>query len=1056
MNAAVFTASTWLTWIHVKRKKYQTSTEDKTTIYFVVQIIFDTFSAQVLTTFFETLSCTYRHGTAFLNAAPKVACWSAEHFSLFVPSVLLLPPYYFMSIAGRSYIQNSQSVVLIDRYYFAFKAQMKALVAFFVTNFGKHDPKVLLPVLFLVNMIILVFDFWYIHYNIEILNIVEIVGMLMASWSVVMAITANFGGMASTGPISLLLCGYVLLLLWGANLIVQRGRSDLSPAAAPSPGKASQTSTSGSGASNNVTSGDGDDESPCGGGEQEVHIEFDDPSYHTVVKRCERWPTHSSVVVTVRDTDDIPVEGITWRHLHRHPFCRLRLVIQNVRTLEGLSEVTPASRQLAPPSRIAHVVGAIQGRLEKLSLWGEDRLARLLPTYFTSHVDCHLAECNYEIEIVSSMTQRADSKKLIKWLDKVSPLNLTSLDLADNRLSQKDVRRLASYLTSSLHGSLATITLTGENNLHGLRDHTPPILGRLFCATHAHLLPKSLRPLFSYEDPTEDLLQEGHGRWGDSSSLHALADSLMFNTAVLEVTITEGVPLPLLALRNNTLTELDLSGRKLGVADAAILGAGLTYNTSLHTLRLDGSGIAVSEEGCGNDCTGGVEFLSHGLIHQDTLTCLSLRENGIGPWSAAVLAEALGSSLALTSVDLMGNPLEREGATMLLAVAKEHSTLQTLCGLIAGMVALDLSECRLQPSDALLLAADLRTSAFATSLTSLDLSGNAIGDEGAQALAAVFFPDEQNKFNATLRTLHLAGNGVGSEGLMALATACCPRVPGARSMPLSTLGLSRNNLSYNGHTVDPEGIAMLSTALLQDGCCLTRLDLGENCICAPGAEDLVQLVAQSPSLRELNLLGCSLQQPGAEAIALAFEKNPTLYTVCGLAPGVGPMERLDLSHRHLAPGDAVLLAGDIRKRTATATWTLTTLVLDQNQLAGPAMGPEVVFGLAALGVALRRCSGLTALSLRANEVGPMGAAALAATVALSESLTSLDMWGNDVKSEGWRSLRGALAMRKTRLALCGAMLDDDELDLCEKALLPEEAEFLTNDLRSNATLRSLQ
>ena len=87
---------------------------------------------------------------------------------------------------------------------------------------------------------------------------------------------------------------------------------------------------------------------------------------------------------------------------------------------------------------------------------------------------------------------------------------------------------------------------------------------------------------------------------------------------------------------------------------------------------------------------------------------------------------------ALTSVNLLHNDLG-DGAAAVVAAAKQHGNIKTLCGIAEGMGEVDLSGQLLKAPDAVLLSFDLEVN---RALNTLDLIGNQLGDEGARHIAA--------------------------------------------------------------------------------------------------------------------------------------------------------------------------------------------------------------------------------------------------------------------------------------------------------------------------------
>ncbi len=91
----------------------------------------------------------------------------------------------------------------------------------------------------------------------------------------------------------------------------------------------------------------------------------------------------------------------------------------------------------------------------------------------------------------------------------------------------------------------------------------------------------------------------------------------------------------------------------------------------------------------------------------------------------------IGFNRALTSVNLLNNNIG-DGAAAVVAAAKQHGNIKTLCGIAEGEEEADFEGWGLGAADAILLSFDLE---FNRALTSLDLSGNWIGAGGARAIA---------------------------------------------------------------------------------------------------------------------------------------------------------------------------------------------------------------------------------------------------------------------------------------------------------------------------------
>ncbi|KAI8597906.1 hypothetical protein EDD21DRAFT_407255 [Dissophora ornata] len=169
----------------------------------------------------------------------------------------------------------------------------------------------------------------------------------------------------------------------------------------------------------------------------------------------------------------------------------------------------------------------------------------------------------------------------------------------------------------------------------------------------------------------------------------------------------------------------------------------------------------------------GALALSEALKTNTTLTTLNLRRNSIGSEGAISLSEALKTNTALTTLDLQHNSIGKEGAVALSEALKTNITLTTL----------NLEANSIGNEGALALSEALKTN---ISLTTLNLKSNWIENEGALALS------ETLKTNTTLTTLDLGFNLIENEGALALLKAL------KTNTTLTTLKLRHNLIGDEG------------------------------------------------------------------------------------------------------------------------------------------------------------------------------------------------------------------------------------------------------------------
>ena len=256
---------------------------------------------------------------------------------------------------------------------------------------------------------------------------------------------------------------------------------------------------------------------------------------------------------------------------------------------------------------------------------------------------------------------------------------------------------------------------------------------------------------------------------------------------------------------------------------------------------------------------------------------------------------------------------------------------------------LDLTEITICSASRTQIAAFSQVLTVNTSLTTLHLSWNSIGDEGATSLFQAL------AVNSSLTTLHLCWNSIGDEGGTSLSKAL------AVNTSLTTLGL-------HDSSIGAEGTSSLSQALAINTS-LTTLHLSQNSIGYEGATRLSKALAVNTFLTTLDLSWNSIGDEGATSVSQALKVNISLTA-------------LDLSHNSIGYQGATSLSKALSVNTS-----LTTLHLSQNSI-----GAE---GATSLSQALKVNTSLTALHLCQNSIGYGGVARLFQALAVNTSLTAL-------------------------------------------------------------------
>ncbi len=333
--------------------------------------------------------------------------------------------------------------------------------------------------------------------------------------------------------------------------------------------------------------------------------------------------------------------------------------------------------------------------------------------------------------------------------------SLQTLKLRNNQIGASGSAALAEALKSN--SSLQTLRL--ESNKIG--------------TSGAAVLAEALKSNRSLKE-----LDLNYNDIGDKGAV-VLAEALKSNSSLQAINLTdnlildEGSAALAEALKSNSsLQTLNLNINLVGAKGAAALAEVLKSNSSLQNLNLESNKIGAS----------GAAALAEALKSNSSLKELDLNSNNIGTSGSADLAEALKSNSSLQKLDLHYNDIGDKGAAVLAEALKSNSSLQTLklgynhignSGSAAlaealksnrSLKELDLNSNNIGAKEAVVLAEALKNN---SSLQNLKLENSSIGSEGAAALA------EALKSNTSLQSLNLENApwnpySISSEGAAAL------------------------------------------------------------------------------------------------------------------------------------------------------------------------------------------------------------------------------------------------------------------------------------------------
>ena len=269
-----------------------------------------------------------------------------------------------------------------------------------------------------------------------------------------------------------------------------------------------------------------------------------------------------------------------------------------------------------------------------------------------------------------------------------------------------------------------------------------------------------------------------------------------------------------------------------------------------------------------------------------------------------------------------------------------------------------------------------------TELTHLNLSGNEIGESGAQLLS------EALSVNTKLTHLNLSGNQIGKSGAQLLSKAL-------------SVNTELTHLNLSGNQIGKSGAQFLSDALF-DNTTLTHLNLDDNLVGPDGVAYLSLALVFNTTLTYLNLDGNLAQAFGATYLSRALSRNTTALT------------DLNLARNEIDDSVANSLS-----RALSVNTTLTYLNLSGNKIGTP--------GATCLSRALLGNTTLTDLNLSGNKIDTSGATYLYWALLQNTTLTGLNLSGNKIGTPGTATSVFQVLSRNTTLTylnLSGNIIHD--------------------------------
>ncbi len=333
--------------------------------------------------------------------------------------------------------------------------------------------------------------------------------------------------------------------------------------------------------------------------------------------------------------------------------------------------------------------------------------------------------------------------------------------------------------------------------------------------------------------------------------------------------------IPIKEMRANSLTELDLNGKGIGVEGGMVVAGLIPVMGTLTSVDLRGNKL--------RDKGWGAIFVAVCSNKDSKIIAMDASSENISPAGVKLIAEVLRMSVTgvLTVTNLLGNECNRESAKLLAEVAKQKGI--SLCGIQRDQTTADFGNQNLKPPDAILLASDLSQAVVTGGLTELSIKGNWVGDEGVGAICKAIKSNKETK----LASLNFKNIGIGLVG--ANAVAAMVAVAGV----LTKLSLAQNKLEVEGTMVICEALEQNTT--------LKELDIsggyeyGGNIGGSVGAKHVAKMLGVNGALTSIDLYNnklCGLDwegkgiytAEGITAIANALRVNGGLTKMRYVSP----------------------------------------------------------------------------------------------------------------------------------------------------------------------------
>ena len=303
-------------------------------------------------------------------------------------------------------------------------------------------------------------------------------------------------------------------------------------------------------------------------------------------------------------------------------------------------------------------------------------------------------------------------------------------------------------------------------------------------------------------------------------------------------------------LSNNTLFDITIVDVGMDHKGAALLGKYLMYNQAIWSMDLSRNNIA----------EGAVHIFNAVAVHKAIKT-LVIDSNGITNDSVKSMSDMLLDNELLQTLSLSGNYIDGKGTVELIGALRKNVTLKSLN--------LSKQVTKFGPKGAKAIADGVLGG---MPLESLDISGNGLGYEGAEHLAAAL-KNIKPTFWGTLQKLNISSNNLGRKGAKAMATCL------AKNTTLHELDMSWNNLGQmKTNEKDPVGIRVISNAMKKNKG-LKVLNLSGNNMSNRGATFISEMLQENKTLVSLSLRCNGIESIAVQDLLNGYKRHKALSSM---------------------------------------------------------------------------------------------------------------------------------------------------------------------------------